>query len=106
MDSGHFLFIANYLVAVAAIAALMRLENPKMTAGRIALWVGGGLPASVLIILIGLLVRLVFSAYPHGPEGNAYGFAILLLLLILDTICALGGMIVAWVVARALAGFR
>ena len=106
MDSGHIQFIAIYLVAIVAVAALMKFQNPEMTAMRIALWAGAALPTFGFILLIGLLVRLIFRSAPSGPEGNAYGFAIFLLSLKLDVICLLGGTIVAWVIAKALSGIR
>lgn len=106
MRLGIILFVAFYLGLVAGVAALLKLKCREMTAVRVAFWAGGAIPIFLLILLIALLLNLIFGPYPDGPEGNAYGFAIWLFLLIMDGVCLIGGLIVAWIVAKILSSSR
>lgn len=106
MRLGIILFVSLYLGLVAALAALLTLKVRGMKAGRVALWVGGAIPATLLIVIIAMLLSLIFGAYPRGPEGNFFAVAIWSFLLMLDGVCLIGGLIVAWIVAKVLSGSR
>ena len=105
MDTGHYQFIAIYAVVVAFVAAAANDYNPKWPAKKIAFWAGAFLPLIVFISIGGLFLLAMLSPAPQEPpkhEGNAFGFAIALLLAILSLLCATAGFVFAWVVVRFL----
>lgn len=64
------------------------------------------MPATLLIVIIAMILHLIFGDLPDGPEGYVFAAAVWSFLLMLDVACLIGGLIVAWIVAKVVSASK